>query len=90
MLRRPAGAAWLAVGLKLVVMPLVAIGLAGTFGVSGVPLAVVACCSAVPSASNGYILARQMGGDAPLLAQILVMQTVLAAVSMPLFIGGAS
>jgi hypothetical protein len=27
-----------------------------------------------------------MGGDAPLLAQILVLQTVVAAFTMPLFI----
>jgi predicted permease len=89
-LHRPQAVAWLAVGLKLAVMPIVSIGLAVAFGVSGAPLAVVACCSAVPSASNGYILARQMGGDAPLLAQILVMQTVLAVLTMPLFIAWAS
>jgi predicted permease len=40
----------------------------------------------VPSASNAYVLARQMGGDAPLLAQILALQTVVAVFTMPLFI----
>jgi predicted permease len=85
-LRRPLPVAWLTVALKLIVMPVVAIGLALAFRLSGPALAVVAICSAVPSASNGYILARQMGGDAPLLAQILVMQTLLAMATMPLFI----
>jgi malonate transporter len=47
---------------------------------------VVVCCASVPSASNGYILARQMGGDAPLLAQILTVQTILAVLTMPIFI----
>ncbi len=85
-LRRPGGAALVAVVLKLIVMPAIAIALGIAFGLSGASLVVVACCAAVPSASNAYVLARQMGGDAPLLAQILVLQTVLAALTMPLFI----
>lgn len=88
-LRRPLPVAWLTVALKLIVMPLIAIGLAIAFGVTGPALAVVAICSSVPSASNGYILARQMGGDAPLLAQMLVLQTLLAVVTMPLVIAWA-
>jgi hypothetical protein len=85
-LRRPRAAALLTVGLKLVVMPFIAIGFGLLFGLSGTSLAVVACCASVPSASNGYILARQMGGDAPLLAQILTLQTALAVLTMPVFI----
>lgn len=85
-LRKPSAAALLTVVLKLAVMPLIAIGLGITFGLSGTSLAVVACAASVPSASNGYILARQMGGDAPLLAQILTIQTVLAVLTMPVFI----
>ena len=85
-LRRPVPVALLTVGLKLAVMPAIAIGLGMAFGLSGSSLAVVACCASVPSASNGYILARQMGGDAPLLAQILTLQTVLAVFTMPVFI----
>ena len=38
-----------------------------------------AACSAVPASSSAYVLARQMGGDAPLLAQIITLQTILAA-----------
>jgi len=40
----------------------------------------------VPSAPNGYVLARQMGGDAPLLAEILTMQIIAAAVTLPLVV----
>jgi len=32
------------------------------------------------------VLARQMDGDAPLLAQIITLQTILAAVTMPIAI----
>jgi len=85
-LRRPGPAALLAVSLKLVVMPAVAIALGMAFGLSGPSLGVVACCSSVPAASNAYILARQLGGDAPLMAQILTLETMLAVFTMPVVI----
>ena len=37
-----------------------------------------------------YVLARQMGGDAPLLAQIITLQTILAALTMPIAIALAA
>jgi predicted permease len=83
---RPSLAASLAVFLKLILMPALAIGLALWFGVSGTHLATVAVCSAVPTASSAYVMARQMGGDAPLLAQIITLQTIFAAVTMPIVI----
>jgi predicted permease len=83
---RPGAAASLAVFLKLIAMPALAIGLALLFGLGGVNLAVVACCASVPAASNSYVLAKQMGGDAPLLAQILTLQTMLAVLTMPIVI----
>ena len=78
---------FVACALKLIVMPAIAVTIACGFGLSGANLAVVACCTAVPAASNSYILARQMGGDAPLMAQILTFETVLAAVTMPVVLG---
>ena len=38
------------------------------------------------ASSSAYVLARQMGGDAPLLAQIITLQTILAAITMPIAI----
>jgi predicted permease len=73
--------------LKLAVMPAIAIGIGIACGLTGANLLVVACCTAVPTASNSYLLARQMGGDAPLMAQIITVQTVLAAITMPIVIG---
>ena len=83
---RPNLAASLGVILKLILMPAIAIALALVFGVSGVNLVIVAACSAVPTSPSAYVLARQMGGDAPLLAQIITLQTILAAVTMPIAI----
>ena len=74
---RPSLAASAAVFLKLVLMPVLAIALALWFGISGSSLVIVAACSAVPASSSAYVLARQMGGDAPLLAQIITLQTIL-------------
>lgn len=83
---RPSLAASIAVFLKLVLMPLLAVALALWFGISGSSLVIVAVCAAVPTSSSAYVMARQMGGDAPLLAQIITLQTILAAVTMPIVI----
>ncbi|MGB8402359.1 AEC family transporter [Bradyrhizobium sp.] len=83
---RPSLAATVAVVLKLILMPALAVALSLWFGLSGSNLAIVAACSAVPASSSAYVLARQMGGDAPLLAQIITLQTILAAVTMPIAI----
>jgi malonate transporter len=69
--------------LKLALMPLMAILLGKAFGLDATALAVVAICSAVPTASGGYVLARQMGGDAPLMAEMITVQTLIAMISMP-------
>jgi malonate transporter and related proteins len=85
-LLRPNAAATLGVFLKLVAMPALGIALALGFGLSGPSLVIVTVGSAVPASSSAYVLARQMGGDAPLLAQILTLQTILAAITMPIAI----
>jgi malonate transporter len=85
-LLRPSLAASVAVFLKLVLMPVLGVVLALWFGISGSSLVIVAVCSAVPTSSSAYVLARQMGGDAPLLAQIITLQTILAAITMPIAI----
>jgi malonate transporter and related proteins len=87
---RPSLAASVTVFLKLILMPVLAIGLALWFGLSGSNLAIVAACSAVPTSSSAYVLARQMGGDAPLLAQIITLQTIFAAITMPIVISLAA
>lgn len=89
-LRRAGPTAALGVVLKLVLMPVLAIGLATWFDVTGPNLVVVAICAAVPTSPSAYVLAKQMGGDAPLLAQIISLQTVFAALTMPLAIAWAS
>jgi malonate transporter and related proteins len=74
----------LATALKLLLMPVLMVLALKLFGVSGTPAAVAMLCSAVPTGSGAYVLARQMGGDAPLVANILTFQVICAAVTIPL------
>lgn len=85
-LARPPAVVLMSLALKLVVKPILAVAFALAFGLSGLELAVVAIAAAVPSAPNGYVLARQMGGDAPLLAQMLTLQIIAAAATLPVVI----
>ncbi|MDQ0346188.1 AEC family transporter [Ancylobacter vacuolatus] len=89
-LRRPRLATWFTCLVKLAVLPALGVGIGLMLGLREVDLLVVAVSTAVPSAPNGYVLARQMGGDAPLLAEILTVQTLLAAVTMPLVIAAVA
>ena len=89
-LLRPDASALVATVLKLLLMPAMAIAAGKVLGLDAVSLAVVACCAAVPAAPNAYLLARQMGGDAELMAQILTLQTLLAAVTMPIAMTAAA
>jgi Predicted permeases len=85
-LARPGVAHAVSSALKLLVLPLVAVTLARLSGVSGDDIAVTVIAASVPSASSAYVLARQMGGNAPLMAEILILQLLIAAVSLPLLI----
>jgi predicted permease len=86
-LMKPNAAMFAACFLKLAVMPAIAVLIGLGCGLSGTNLSVVACCASVPASSNSYVLARQMGGDAPLMAQILTFQTALAVLTMPVVLG---
>ena len=87
---RPRAVSLVSASLKLIVMPAMAVSFGALIGLRGTTLAVVACCASVPTASNAYVLARQMGGDAPLMAEILTVQTLAAFVTMPVVIALAA
>ncbi|HEB96530.1 MAG TPA: AEC family transporter [Sedimenticola thiotaurini] len=56
------------------------------FGIDGLPRTVAVLAGAVPTASSSYILARQMGGDHQLMANLISVQVLLAAATLPLMI----
>lgn len=73
--------------LKLIVFPLLTAGLCLLLGISGTMAQVAILLAALPTASSAFILARQLGGDAPLMAAIISGQTLLAILTMPLMLG---
>lgn len=73
-------------GLKLAVMPGLTLVLAGPLGLSGVALQVAVLFNALPSSASSYVFARQLGGDAELMAAILTTQVAMAAITVPLFL----
>lgn len=83
---RPRAVTWISTALKLLLMPAMAGGIAVALGVGGVALKVAILSAAMPTASGSYIIARQMGGDAPLMAEILTVQTLIAVVTIPLIL----
>lgn len=72
--------------MKLVAFPGLILLLAGPLGLAGVPLQVAVLFGALPSSASSYVFARQLGGDAPLMAAILSSQVALAAVTIPVFV----
>ncbi|WP_346909523.1 AEC family transporter [uncultured Roseibium sp.] len=85
-LRRPGPALTSGTLIRLIGMPLVVAGFAWVFGVTGPALAAIIIVASVPSAGSSYVLARQMGGDAKLMAEILTLQTVAGIVTIPLML----
>ncbi len=82
-LHRPRPALQISLVLKLLLMPVFCLLWAKYWGLEGVALAVAMLSASVPTASGSYLLARQLGGDAPLMAEILTVQTLVAMLTMP-------
>jgi predicted permease len=72
--------------VKLGLMPLLTLALARSFGLEPVPLAAAVVFMALPTATTSYVMARAMGGDAPLMAALTTTEHVLAVLTLPLWI----
>lgn len=89
-MRLQAGTLAVACVLKLVAMPALALGAAHLAGLTGLSFVVAVMFAAMPSSPASYVLARQLGGDAPLMAGILTTQTAFAALTIPVIIAWLS
>lgn len=69
---------------KMVVFPIAIVFLSQLMGLSVLETSVAVLFGAVPTASSSYTLARQLGGDAPLMAAIVTIQTGLSFLTLPL------
>jgi hypothetical protein len=72
--------------IRLIGMPVFMIVLAWAVGLTGLPRTIAIIAGAVPTASTAYVMARKMGGDAELMANIVTFQVLAAAVTLPVFI----
>lgn len=72
--------------IRLLGMPLLMFAGAWIFDITGMPLTVAVLAGAVPTASSSYVLARQMGGDAPLMANLITVQVFVSVLTLPLMI----
>jgi len=77
---------WYATFFKLIVYPLLFLLLAHWFDLSETVTMVILLFAVLPTAPSGYILARQLKGDAGLMANIITIQTLAAMLTMPLMI----
>lgn len=72
--------------IKLVLMPVLVLVLAWALGLDPVSRDVALLFAALPTATSAYILARQLGGDAELMAAIITGQTLLAMLTLPMWL----
>jgi len=71
---------------KMLVFPAVVLATALWQGLGLIPASVAMIYASCATATSSYALARLMGGDAPLAATIVTVQTLLSAITMPLAI----
>ncbi len=72
--------------LKLLLLPLLALLLCRLFALEQQLALLVMVFFALPTAASSYILTRQMGGDGQLMAGVITLQTMLAALSLPVLL----
>ncbi|MFT6219381.1 MAG: putative permease [Rickettsiales bacterium] len=68
--------------IKLILLPIIAIALAKSFGVVGLNEKILILYATLPTAAATYLLAKKMGGNAPLMAGIIVFQTIASIGTM--------
>lgn len=80
------GTLWYGVTVKLLVLPAIAWGLAKAFGLSGMYFNVAVLLAALPISTLAYVLAKRMGGDGDTVAAQVMLSTLLAALTLPLWL----
>jgi hypothetical protein len=76
----------LSVLIKLAVMPAVLWGWSTLLGLDPLATAVLVCAGATPGAAASYVLARQLGGDAELVAGHVTATVLLSVITLPLWL----
>lgn len=74
----------LAAAFKLLLLPGLTAAALFAFGIGGTAYRVALLYASLPCSASAYVLARQLGGDAALMASIITVQTLAAILTMPL------
>ncbi len=76
----------IAVAMKMMVMPVVLWLAAQLFGLEPLATAVLVAAGGVPGAASAYVLARELGGDAELVAGHVTATTLVSLIILPIVI----
>lgn len=71
---------------RLILMPVLMFALCTLFGVNGLARSIGILFSALPGSPAAYVLARQMGGDHRLMANITTVQILLSFLTLPMIL----
>jgi len=74
------------IAVKLIALPVAAWLAAGWLGLTGIYFAVAVIFASLPTASSAYILAARMGGDSAGVAWLISVGTVVAMVTMTIWV----
>ncbi len=74
------------IAARLLAMPLAAILIGWILGLSLLEKQMLLLFSALPTASSAHVLAARMGGNGPLVAVTMSLSTLLAALTIPLWL----
>ncbi|MEM7444099.1 MAG: AEC family transporter [Pseudomonadota bacterium] len=69
--------------IKLLAVPALTAVACLVLGVTGMAATVAVLYNALPTSASSYVLARQMGGDAAMMAGIITVTTLVAIVTIP-------
>lgn len=86
-LRSVQSAVWVSSLIKLLVFPLIMYVICTLLELSTLMTGLLLVFASVPTAPSGYILARQLGGDADMMAAIITGQVLLSMLTLPLILG---
>lgn len=76
----------LSIFLKLMIAPLVFYAAGVLMGFEGVPLTVLVLTGASPGAASAYVLAKQLGGDAPYSAGDITASALFCFITIPFWL----
>ncbi|EEY99806.1 transporter [Vibrio sp. RC586] len=77
-LKEERNSAWFATGYKLILSPLLITGGAWLLGFRGLDLGLLFLMTSAPTAAASYVMARAMGGNSALAANIIALTTVFS------------